>query len=118
MRVALEIQITIDQAGRGFRFYALQKGREMGLNGTISTHGGGFTITMHIEGKEDDVKKYIALISKGSPHCKVTNVNILPAEVHNYSRFDIINLEPRPIRTISSEDKPRRFALKIGIFGL
>ena len=118
MRVAVDIRISIDQVCKGFRFYTLNKGREMGLCGSIANQGSEYRILIHVEGEETTVEKYISLISKGSPHCRVLHINTMPGEVIHCSRFDIINQEPRPIRSIAPDERPRRFAFKIGIFGL
>ncbi|HOP12551.1 acylphosphatase [Lentimicrobium sp.] len=118
MRIAADIRISIDQPCKGFRFYILNKGREMSLCGSISNEVSQHRILIHAEGEETTVQKYIELISKGSPYCKVLSINATPGEVIHCSRFDIINQEPRPIRSIAPDERPRRFAFKIGIFGL
>ena len=118
MPFALDIIVSIDHVCKVFLFYTLNKGREMGLCGSISNQWSEHLLLIHVEGEETTVQKYISLISKGSPHCNVLHIHATPGEVIHCSRFDIINQEPRPIRSIAPEERPRRFAFKIGIFGL
>ena len=92
----------------------MRKGRDNSITGNISYNEAINIIEIHAEGKETDLKKFIALCSKGSPFCKVSEVKIDQAEELNFDRFDIINHK----HIITEKPKPKHAGFRIGLFGL
>ena len=116
MRTAIKIIISVDTRHTGFRFYALTKGREMGLVGTIAYYGDTGGITIHAEAKESVLQQYVNVLRLGTPFCKVISIMTVPDRVLNYVYFDILpTLLPVPGTMVK---KARVRSFRIGFFGL
>jgi len=70
------------------RYYALIKGRQCAIRGRIKrVHQGELEILA--EGRAADLQHYIDLLSEGTPHVTVSNIQILPHRKVDFSRLEI-----------------------------
>jgi acylphosphatase len=116
MRAAVRIIISYNTPHNGFRYYALQKGREMGITGSISCNGNRGGITIHAEGNETTIQKYTRILRLGSPFCQVTSLMAFPDRMLNCIYFEILPEQVKVEEGFSGKTKVRSF--RIGLFGL
>lgn len=90
MRKAQKITLSGDLHRKGFRFYAQQKGIELGITGLISLHEDRIRMVIHAEGDSEALKKFNDWCRNGPPYCKATNVSIEETEFKDYKFFDSI----------------------------
>jgi acylphosphatase len=116
MRAAVRIIISYNTPHNGFRYYALQKGRELGITGTISCNGSRGGITIHAEGNESAIQKYTRTLRLGSPFCQVNSLMVLPDRILNCIYFEILQAQDHLPDEFSGKAKVR--SSRIGLFGL
>jgi len=103
MRKAQKITLTGDLHRKGFRFYAQQKGIELGITGLIALHQDRKRIVIHAEGDIEALNKFNEWCSKGAPYCKATNVAIEETEFKDFNFFD--SLPEESYTSISEKEK-------------
>lgn len=115
MRTAIKIVISVDTRNTGFRYYALKKGRELGVVGTIAYHGDTGGITIHAEAKDSVLQHYVSILRLGTPLCKVISIMTIPDQMLNCVYLNILpTLLPVP-GPVAKKVRPRSF--RIGLFG-
>ena len=77
MRSAIKIIISLDERNTGFRFFALKKGKVLGIVGSISYYGDTGGIVIHAEGKDTSLQQYVNTLRQGTPYSKVIVCSIL-----------------------------------------
>lgn len=116
MRAAIKIIISLETRQTGFRFFALKKGKELGIVGNISYYGDTGGIVIHAEGKDSTLQQFVNILRQGTPFCKVTSIMSIPDRMLNNVYFEILpTLLPLPGSQIK---RPRGLGFKIGFFGL
>lgn len=116
MKIAFTIHITTVGHFLGLRFFLLKAGRNLGLNGTIDYITAENSLSIHVEGNEKAIRKFIAACSAGNPYCKVGRIVFDLADVQGYDRFDIITTpQILPKEPVEKKVKP---AFRFGLFGL
>ncbi|MFH1120000.1 MAG: acylphosphatase [Bacteroidota bacterium] len=116
MRTAIKIIISLDSRHTGFRFYALKKGKELGIVGTISYYGDTGGIVIHAEGKDNVLQQFVNILRQGTPYSKVISIMTIPDRMLNNVYLEIMpTLIPIPGSTVR---KSRSINFKIGFFGL
>lgn len=119
MKNAIEIVVTGDLFNTGFRFYAMKKGIELGLTGTISYYGEYGDVYIHAEGEEDSLKQFTGWCAKGMPYCKVYKVDIKAAPILNCTGLDIVPAGHvhESVEEIEPKAIPKRKSLLYRFFG-
>lgn len=117
MSHAFDLIVTGDLYKSGFRFYAQEKGIEMGITGTISYYGEAGDVFIHAEGDEIILQQYIDWCARGLPYCKVYKVDVKVVPLLNYHSFDIVAANPVFADYAEVEVPPRRKTLRLRIFG-
>lgn len=115
MRKAVKIVISVGARHAGFRFYALRKGKEMGVRGTIAYLSHQTGVVIHAEANQHILQKYIHILRQGTPFCEVVSVLSVPDKVLNCKYFEIVQSVKLPGQT-QLNAKPRK-SLRFGIFG-
>jgi acylphosphatase len=116
MRTAIKIIISLDARHTGFRFFALKKGRELGIVGNISYYGDTGGIVIHAEGKDSVLQQFVNILRQGTPYSKVISIMTIPDRMLNCVYFEIMpTLIPVPGTQLK---KTRSISFKIGFFGL
>ncbi|MBK6344318.1 MAG: acylphosphatase [Bacteroidales bacterium] len=92
MKTAVNLVVIGNLYKSGFRFYAQQKGIDLGIVGTISYQGEFGDISIHAEGEEEIVKTFTNWCAKGLPYCKVLKVDVQSVPLQNYNSFDIVSV--------------------------
>lgn len=116
MRTAIKIILSLDARHTGFRFYALKRGKELGIVGTISYYGDTGGIVIHAEGKDSILQQYVNILRQGTPFSKVVSIMTIPDRLLNNVYLDIVpTMLPIPGTQIK---KTRSLSFKIGFFGL
>lgn len=116
MRTAVKIIINYSTPHNGFRYYALKRGRELGIKGTIRCNDNQGGITIHAEGNESAVQKYTRILRLGSPFCQVNSLMAFPDRLLNCIYFEILPNGIHATENDSRNDTVRNF--RIGFFGL
>lgn len=115
MRTAIKIIISLDERHTGFRFYALKKGKALGIVGSISYYGDTGGIVIHAEGKDTVLQQYVSILRQGTPYSKVISIMSIPDRMLNAVYLEIL---PTLIPVAGSQiKKPRSVGFKIGLFG-
>lgn len=115
MRIAQKIIINTGVSNAGFRYYALKKGREMGIVGTIAFIGDSGNIAIHAEASLGKLETYANILRLGTEFCKVNSVMSLPDRMQNNLYLDILPVQ-KDSMLHPKHRKVRGF--RIGIFGL
>jgi len=115
MRSAVKINVKTDSFNSGYRFFALKKGRELGIVGTISGDSDSGCIVIHAEASDCILQLYINILRAGTPFCKVTAILVIPDRLKNCIYFEILPTGIHKKETFSSKNKIRNF--RIGFFG-
>lgn len=116
MRSALKINVKTDTFRSGYRYYALRKGRELGIVGTISGDRDSGCIVIHAEASDCILQRYINILRAGTPFCKVTAIMAFPDQLKHSIYFEILPTGIPKKETYTSKNKIRDF--RIGFFGL
>jgi acylphosphatase len=103
MKKAQKITLTGDLHRKDFRFYAQQKGIELGITGLIALHQDRERIVIHAEGNTEALRMFNEWCRKGTPYCKATDVVIEETEFQDYPHFD--SLPEESYTTNSEKDK-------------
>ena len=117
MKNAVEMILTGNLYKTGFRFYAQQKGIELGITGTIGYYGEYGDVLIFAEGEAEALKAYTDWCAKGMPYCKVDEVHIKIVPPLDYRSFDIITSSPEFVETENAEVLPKMKSLRLRIFG-
>ena len=116
MRTAVKIIISLDARHTGIRFFALKKGKELGIVGSISYYGDTGGIVIHAEGKDNVLQQYVNILRQGTPYSKVISIMTIPDRMLNCVYLEIkatlIPVQGPQVR------KNRSIGFKIGFFGL
>lgn len=115
MRASIKIIISLDARHTGFRFYALNKGKALGIVGTISYYGDTGGIVIHAEGKDSVLQQYVNILRQGTPYSKVISIMTIPDRMLNNVYLEI---SPTRIPIPSIQVKRPGLGFKIGFFGL
>ena len=115
MRASIKIIISLDARNTGFRFYALNKGKALGIVGTISYYGDTGGIVIHAEGKDSVLQQYVNILRQGTPYSKVISIMTIPDRLLNNVYLEIL---PTRIPIPGTQVKRQGLSFKIGFFGL
>lgn len=115
MRTAIKIVISLDERHSGFRYYALKKGKALGIVGTISYYGDSGGIVIHAEGKDSVLQQFVTILRQGTPYSKVSSIMSIPDRMLNCVYLEILPT-PVPLRD-TQITKPKSVGFKIGLFG-
>lgn len=116
MRTAVRIIVKSNTCQPGFRYYALQKGREMGIVGTISHTGDSGSISIHAEASDTALQQFVNILRSGTPLCKVTGIMVIPDRMLNCIYFEILTSQ---VRTTENSPKKGKIGIfRFGLFGL
>jgi acylphosphatase len=116
MRIAVKIILKFNTFQSGFRYYALQKGRETGIVGTIYGNIDQGSITIHAEASDNKIRQFVKTLRAGTPLCKVDGIMVVPDRMLNCIYFEIL-----PTKMRSDENSVHRGktgVFRIGLFGL
>ncbi|MBK6346605.1 MAG: acylphosphatase [Bacteroidales bacterium] len=116
MRSAIKIKVRTDSFRSGYRYYALRKGRELGIVGTIAEDVEAGCITIHAESPDSILKEYINILRTGTPFCKVSGILTIPDRLSHCIYFEILPTGKLKTANNNRTNKIRNF--RIGIFGL
>lgn len=114
MRIAQKIIINTGVSHAGFRYYALKKGREMGIAGTIAFIGDSGNIAIHAEGSVGKLEAYANVLRLGTEFCKVNSIMSVPDRIQNNLYLNILPVQPDSAFR-QKQSKLRNF--RIGLFG-
>jgi acylphosphatase len=116
MRAAVKIIVQSNTCQSGFRYYALQKGRETGIVGTIYGNSEKGCITIHAEASDHKIRQFVNILRTGTPLCKVDGIMVVPDRMLNCIYFEILTTRVQPTENTFQNNKIRNF--RIGFFGL
>ncbi|MBK6964720.1 MAG: acylphosphatase [Bacteroidales bacterium] len=116
MRAAVKIILKSNSCQSGFRYYALQKGREMGIVGTIRGNSDQGSITIHAEAGDTSLRQFVNILRAGTPLCKVAGIMVVPDRMLNCIYFEILTTENHT--TENSLKRGKNGIFRIGFFGL
>lgn len=85
---AMDIRITGRVQGVGFRAWAAETGRKLGVAGWVRNHA-DMSVLAHAEGEETAVDAFVAALQEGSPAAKVDRVAAVPCEARGCEGFEI-----------------------------
>ncbi len=85
---AVRLLVRGDVQGVGYRAYAQQQARELGLVGWIRNEADG-TVSAHVEGGKQAVDQFVAWTRQGPPGAVVETVDEREAEPHGPSSFEV-----------------------------
>lgn len=84
--------VTIKIIGRvqgvSFRYYTLEKAKELNVNGFIRNEHDG-SVYVEAEGEKDALKHFIDWCGSGPSLAKVLKVRIVEGELKNFSDFTV-----------------------------
>ncbi len=86
----LNITIKGRVQGVGFRYSALQKAREMDINGFIRNTSGG-DVYMEIEGDHDQVDQFLSWCYQGPPMAHIQKVDYQESDFEGFRDFRILH---------------------------
>jgi acylphosphatase len=84
----LNIRISGKVQGVFYRASAKSKAEELHLKGFVRNEPNG-DVYIEAEGDETSLKEFIAWCRKGPTHAHVSDVQMNPSEVKNFTRFEI-----------------------------
>jgi acylphosphatase len=84
----VNITVTGQVQGVGFRNYIDQKAREFDVKGYVENQEDG-TVYIEAEACEEDIKKFIEECKKGSPYSKVKDLKFNYGSNRNYQYFSV-----------------------------
>ncbi|MHC1776580.1 MAG: acylphosphatase [Lentimicrobium sp.] len=116
MRTAVKIIVKLNTFQSGFRYYALQKGREIGIVGTIFGNSDQGSISIHAEATETALRQFVNILRAGTPLCKVAGIMVVPDRMLNCIYFEILTTENHTKENSLKRGKNGIF--RIGFFGL
>ena len=116
MRSAIKIEVKTDSLRSGYRYYALKKGRELGIVGTISEDGHSGCITIHAEARDQTLQQFVNILRAGTAFCRVTGILTIPDRFLNCIYFEILPTGIHTNENNTRNNKVRNF--RIGFFGL
>lgn len=88
MTRAVEVRITGEVQGVGFRAYAAREALRLGLSGWVRNEPGG-AVAGHLEGAERAVEEMLAWCRQGSPAARVEHVQVAEAAPTGGSSFEV-----------------------------
>jgi len=74
--------------GVGFRYFTLQKARELGIRGWVRNSSSG-DVEVCAEGCEEDMRNFLLHIGSGPTFAMVEEVNVQEVEPGKYQSFSI-----------------------------
>lgn len=81
----------------GFRFLTLKRACELGIKGFVKYLEEKNAVYIEAEGEEEAMESFLKFIKKGPPFSEVKSVDIQEAEVKNFSTFEIIKSNNKPV---------------------
>jgi len=84
----IQINISGRVQGVGFRYSALNKAREAGINGFIKNMYDG-SVFIEAEGDETDLDHFLLWCHKGPTFARVDQVATTPGIIKNYTSFSV-----------------------------
>ncbi len=88
MTTALDIRVTGRVQGVGFRAWALDKARNLGLTGWVRNHP-DLSVLIHAEGAEAALQDLVAALHAGPEAARVERVVAVPCAAEGHESFDI-----------------------------
>jgi acylphosphatase len=85
---AMDIRVTGRVQGVGFRAWAAETARGLGVAGWVRNHA-DMSVLTHAEGEEEAVDAYVAALREGPPSAKVDRVAAVPCEAIGSEGFEI-----------------------------
>jgi acylphosphatase len=84
----IKIHITGKVQGVGYRYSALYKATELGINGYVKNNYDS-TVTIVAEGEEEKLDEFVIWCHNGPPHAIVENVTVTETESSQHQTFKI-----------------------------
>jgi acylphosphatase len=75
----LQLRIEGSVQAVGFRYFAMEEARKLGLNGWIRNRSDG-TVEALASGSTKAVEAFVAACMRGPPGCRVKNVDLKPTD--------------------------------------
>lgn len=75
----------------GYRYFALKKAIELGINGFVVNLPEGY-VKIEAEGPDDEIEKFIEWCRIGPPMAIINDVEVIYSKVKNYDSFAIAYL--------------------------
>lgn len=88
MLKSVKINIYGKVQGVGFRYNALQKANELGVNGFVKNRIDG-SVYIEADGEPEVLNEFIQWCKKGPAHSSVTEVKVLEIPFNNYKGFGV-----------------------------
>ena len=88
MNRCLSITIMGHVQGVGFRYHALNKAKEIEINGFVRNQPDG-TVYIEIEGDEDRLDQFIDWCRVGPRWANIDSIEVNTIECRNYSGFSV-----------------------------
>jgi acylphosphatase len=88
MKQHLNIKIYGKVQGVSFRYYSLEKARELGLYGFARNEPDG-RVYIEVEGEEEKLKRFLDWCRQGPVWAKVEKAEIKKGKIKNYKDFEI-----------------------------
>ena len=88
MKKSLSISIFGRVHGVGFRYHALNKAEEMGINGFIRNEQDG-SVFIEAEGEEASIDEFVDWCRQGPRWASVDSIEIKSIEPRNYRAFSV-----------------------------
>ncbi|MDZ4846164.1 MAG: acylphosphatase [Chitinophagales bacterium] len=82
------IKVTGKVQGVWFRDSTRKKAMELGVSGFVRNEPDG-SVYLEAEGTQDSLQHLAAWCAVGPPKAKVENVEVIEAEMKNFSKFEI-----------------------------
>lgn len=70
----------------GFRYNALQKAHELGINGFVKNRNDG-SVYIEADGEPEVLDKFILWCKQGSPWSRVDEIKVMDIPFNNYKTF-------------------------------
>lgn len=87
--VAKSVRVTGRVQGVGFRWYAMNRARRLGIGGWVRNNPDG-SVSAWLEGAENDVDAMIAALREGPPGSRVREVTVeTSVPTGGYAGFDV-----------------------------
>ncbi len=88
-KASLEARVYGFVQGVGYRFYVIQRARELNVTGYVKNLKDG-SVLVHAEGDKETLDKVLQLLKKGPSGARVNDVEIEWGEGRgNYNSFDV-----------------------------
>ncbi len=78
--------------GVGFRYFALNLGKQCGVKGWVRNHSNG-SVEMIVSGEDEKVQEFTSKVILGNQFSRVDGVDIQPLDYRKFDTFEIIHAQ-------------------------